>query len=62
MTNSATRASTRALLRTLVVTALVAVSLAWVGARPRPLLAPVRSSAVELDEPWEDAGAVPLTR
>lgn len=62
MRNVGTAASTRALLCTLVVTALVAVPLAWVASLPRPPLAPVRSSAVELDEPWEEAGAVPLTR
>ena len=58
----ATAKSTHALLRTLVATALVATSLAWVATRPRPQVAPVRSSAVELDEPWEDARAVPLAR
>jgi hypothetical protein len=62
VTRLASAAPTRALLRTLIATALVAVSLAWVATRPRPQLSPVRSSAVELDEPWEDVGAVTLTR
>jgi hypothetical protein len=59
VTRLSTAAPPRALLRTVVGAALVASLLAWVAARPRPGLVPVRSTAVELDEPWEGAGLAP---
>lgn len=51
----------RAVVRTLALTSVIAAALGWLAVRPHAELAPLRSTAFELDEPWGEAVAGPTT-